>query len=483
MNKISKIPKELKSSIAYTLSNLIIKGLSIFTLPFFTNTLSLEEVGVTSIYSTWSSLLGVVASLSLCSSAFHVGLFEKKEDRNVFTSSILVLSSLSTLLLFIIYILFSDFFDKFIKLDASLIILMFIGFFVVPAFDLWIARKKYEFEYKKSVILSLLVSFLAIISSIMAISFFAGYSDVNLGKVKLFSHYIIMYLFSLIIYVLILKKSKFKINLKYWTYILPICLPLIIHTLSKHIMDTSDRLMIDYFIGTDAAGVYGTLYNIGSLSLIVWGAINGSLTPYMYNALSDKQTVRLKLDKIIKILLLFFGCVSIVISLVAPEVVLVLTNDEYYEYVYLIPPISAGIYLTSVYNIYANVLSFEKKTKIIMVNTICASFINIVLNLIFIPLLGVISASYTTLISFIVLAFLNYIFSKKYYCTNIVDIKFVLLMSIFTILGCVLCNLLYFSLIIRVGILLLILLFIIFFRKKIIKIFIELFRKNNSILD
>ena len=54
MNKISKIPKELKSSIAYTLSNLIIKGLSIFTLPFFTNTF---KIGYIKIYLCCNPLL------------------------------------------------------------------------------------------------------------------------------------------------------------------------------------------------------------------------------------------------------------------------------------------------------------------------------------------------------------------------------------------------------------------------------------------
>jgi O-antigen/teichoic acid export membrane protein len=63
---------------------------------------------------------------------------------------------------------------------------------------------------------------------------------------------------------------------------------------------------------------------------------------------------------------------------------------------------SLGMYLT-------------KKTKFVALTTIIAASINIVLNIIFIPIYGITAAAFTTLISFLILYFLSYYYSNKYY--------------------------------------------------------------------
>lgn len=59
------------------------------------------------------------------------------------------------------------------------------------------------------------------------------------------------------------------------------------------------------------------------------------------NTAADKKQISSKL-------LLFFACAVIVISLVAPEIVKLLATEEYFEAVYIMPPIIAGVYFISI---------------------------------------------------------------------------------------------------------------------------------------
>lgn len=68
------------------------------------------------------------------------------------------------------------------------------------------------------------------------------------------------------------------------------------------------------------------------------------------------------------------------------------------------PPIAAGVFLTSISNLYSNILVYYKKTKYIMFAAIAAAVVNVALNLVAIPLFGYGAAAYTTLASYIILA-------------------------------------------------------------------------------
>ena len=85
---------------------------------------------------------------------------------------------------------------------------------------------------------------------------------------------------------------------------------------------------------------------------------------------------------------------------------------EYYEAIYLMPPIAAGIFFTSFYNLFSNVLLYYKKTKLIMIATFIATITNVILNYIFIQIYGYIAAAYTTLVAFLILAIIQFVFMR-----------------------------------------------------------------------
>ncbi len=473
---LKKISVGVKASMVYTIASLITKGINIITLPLFTNILTTSEMGLSNIYTSWHSILYVLANLSLCSSAFNIGLVDFKQERNKFAASMISLSSLATIFFFLIYICFRTSMNELFTINTPLMCLMFLTFLVQPAFDFWMLKQRFEYKYKSSAIVSIVYSILSAAISIISVIALKN-NNVNLGEVKIISSQVILVIFSICFFVFFIIKGLHKPTLKYWKYIIPIALPLIIHSLAGQILNVSDRTMISNMCGKDKVGIYSTLYNIASLSLILWHAINGSLIPFMFDKLRDKDTAKKNLNKLILLLVIFYSVFAIAITFVAPEIVLILTNEEYASAVYIIPPVAAGIFLTAIYNIFGNVLSFQKKTYLIMIGTTIAAITNIVLNFIFIPIFGYVAAAYTTLICYIILALVFYIFTKISYKNDFVNSKILFLISLVTIGVCLLCNVLYKFLFIRYIIIAVIIILLIVFRKKIFNVLIKLKKK------
>ncbi len=97
-------------------------------------------------------------------------------------------------------------------------------------------------------------------------------------------------------------------------------------------------------------------------------------------------------------------------------------------------------FLTSVSNMYSNLLIYHKKTNYIMYSSIIAAIINLILNYICINIFGYMAAAYTTLVAYIVLAGAQVIFARKIHLKetgekSVYNDKAVLFMAILTIVA------------------------------------------------
>ena len=178
--------------------------------------------------------------------------------------------------------------------------------------------------------------------------------------------------------------------------------------------------MVKYICGDDDAGVYGFGYQIASVMTVLIGSINGARVPWTYEQLRDKVYTGLR--RISTYLCVFIGSIVLMVALLSPEIVKILTIfghkfEEYQLAVYVIPVVALGIYYTFVYDLFCSVEFYYGKTKYIMVASCIGAILNIILNAIFIPMVGLIAAAYTTLFCYIVFMFMHYIFMRKV-CKN-----------------------------------------------------------------
>ncbi|WP_294413162.1 oligosaccharide flippase family protein [uncultured Ruminococcus sp.] len=439
----------MKASFVYTISSVLSKGLAVITIPVFTRIMNTEQMGIVNLFTSWQAMIGVFATLSLTSGGYMLAMKEFEKRRDKYMSSVLTLTSITALIIALIYYSGRAFFNNFIGLSSNLMILMIFGFFVSPATEFWLARQRYEYNYIRAGLITIISSLLATLFSIICVLLGRNKGYDNLAEIRLFSTNIVVFGIALIIWIAIMVKGKTFVDTFFWRYSLKLSVPLIGNSIAMQILSVSDRSMISKMVGNSELGIYSVLYSVSSLSIIVWSAINSSFVPFLFEKIEKKEGRR-KIQSVSTKLMFVYGFFAVLATAVAPEIVRILATKEYYEAIYIMPPIAAGIFFTSVSNIYSNILIYYKKTQYIMISSILAAVINLVLNYLFIQIWGYMAAAYTTLIAYVVLAIMQLIVSnsvikkqKNFIDTDVYDHKSIIIISIITVTLCMSCLAIY----------------------------------------
>lgn len=411
INKI-KASVGTKAAIVYTIANIFSRGLAIITMPIFTRLMSTNQIGIVNLYNSWFSIISSIATLSLTSGGFPVAMKEFENNRKKYISSILCLTSLIAIVFSIIYFCNMDFWNNLTGLPTSMMILILIGLLFAPATDFWLAYERYEYRYKTSALVVMTSALIASVSSSVIVILMSQKGYENLAEYRLIANYIVIYIVAIILWITIFIKGKCYFNLKYWKFSLSISIPLVGYSIASQILGVSDRMMISKMIDNSAVGIYSTVYSISSLFTMVWTAINASFVPYLYQNI-EKNNKEIK--KVLSSILLGYSIVSILFVLLSPEIIKIFATSEYYEAIYIMPPIAIGVFMTSVSNVYSNILLYLKKSKYIMFSATLAAIINIILNYWLIPIYGYMVAAYTTMFSYLVMLIMLIICSNKLY--------------------------------------------------------------------
>lgn len=426
MLKYNSLPKTVKASLWFTLCSILQKGVSFFTIPIFTRMLSVEEYGIISLFGAWQSILSIFATLNLSYQIFNNGMVKFENDRDGYTISMLGLSNLATVVLFILYLIFHTSLDAVIKLPFEAMVLMFISFLFSAATSLWTVQQRYIFEYRWLCVVTLAGTFWAALLGILLV-----YWN-HVGISKILADVVITILTGVVIYALLLKKNRRLFNLTYWKYALKLDLPLIPHYLSMMVLASSDRIMINALCGKSFTALYSVPYNASMVMQIIITSINASFIPWTYQKCKDKDYGQL--NSISSVLLIIIMVITLIPSLFAPELVWILGDSKYSESMWVVPPVSCSVFFIFLYSMFSNIELFYNKSSNIMIASIGAAIGNIVLNYIFISLFGYIAAAYTTLACYIILAIAHFIFMsrvcrERHILEEIYDKKLIVLVS------------------------------------------------------
>ena len=461
-----KLSDGVKASVALFVASLVTKGLAFITTPLYTRLLSTTEYGQVSIYYTWLQCFGIIAMFCLCYGVFNCGMVDYSDARDEFSYSILVLSNIITICFTGILLCLYPLIQEFVKIQIPYIILMCITFFFQPAYSFWAARQRYELKYKYTFLASIII---AIISP--AISIFCLITNENGDRffTRIFAAEIPLLVIYIVFYIYLGVKARFKLNTKYWKEIIVFNLPLIPHYLSTYLLNSSDKFMISYYIGDDATAFYSVAYSIASMALVIWTAVNGSLVPYTFENLKKDRYE--KINKITIPLIAVFGIGCFGVILLGPEIMKLLAPGSYSEAINAIPPVVGATFFQAQYLLYSNVIYFYKKSKYVLLGSITSVTLNIILNMIFIPIFGYLAAGYTTLIGFTCQAIIDFFGMKKACNKEIYNTKIIFLLSILIFSISIISLFLYKYIWVKYTILLFLVIFAIYYKNKIMSFF------------
>lgn len=433
INKISLDSKSLFNKFSHGLVlNILLKIKGVIYIPLLVNFISKEDLGEISYVKAIVGLLTGIMLLNIPDSSNRIILNEDdKLKQNKIINSLTNFSFLSGLIFLLLFVLITSIFNL---IDLRLILIITAMLFSALIDKL----SKYVFQiFQNTKLLSLVIIITEYLSlGIVCIVLYNSWYDDILTILYIYTFCLIVssvYLFNKLF-----KSFTFKLNIDLVTVkkVLKISLFLFPASYSLMIIQSSDYVIIERFIGLEDLGIYSFSY---SLAGVVSG-LSMAITFFWYSSAvyANKKQLEKLINLILKLslialILLIFG------YYIFTDLVIELINPEYKSANNIIMILIVGFFIGVINQIYQGIMYADGNEKAILIDTSLIALTNLVLNLVFIPTYGIKFAAFSTSLSFILLFILRTIYLYKNYSKSIKEIKYlysflIILISLITII-------------------------------------------------
>ena len=182
-------------------------------------------------------------------------------------------------------------------------------------------------------------------------------------------------------------------------------------------LDISDRLILNAFVGPQAVGVYTLGYKMSSIfNIILLGPINLFWTPFIfsYSAQRGEEAMRRVSEQAFSAFALIGSLTVVGISVGVNDLIHLFThNADYYRAIPIVPflLIAPFLYLLS-YPLGSAILQ-SKQVRFSSYAMLAAAVLNVALNLVLVPRFSLFGATATTVAGYAVLFGLSYLWAQR----------------------------------------------------------------------
>lgn len=439
-----------KAALWYVICNILQKGIAFLVIPLYVRLLTTAEYGQYTIFQAWCNIIIIFATLNLYCGVFTKAMVDHADDRDRYTSSMQGLSTLITIVLFGVYMLFHEFWNRSLELDTPTVALMFLYFIAFPAFSFWTVRQRVENKYKSMVVVTLFLSVATPIISLLLL-----YLTSLRANAVIWGFLISQILFGLYFYFYHFVKGKCLYDKNYWFHGLKYNIPLIPHYLSLIVLGQIDRVLIGYYCGKDKAGIYGLAHQVSMLMNVILTGVNGSLVPWIYERFKEKKfSVVGEQSNQLTVLV---GVMTIMAIVITPDIITIVGTKDYTEAIWIIPPVAISVFFSFCYGLFACIEFYYNATKYVMIATSTGACVSLILNMLLLPRFGYLSAGYVSLTCYALFLLMHYVF-MRIICKNelngikVFDSPFIFRVCILMLILMSLCLILYKYPVIRYGV-------------------------------
>lgn len=190
------------------------------------------------------------------------------------------------------------------------------------------------------------------------------------------------------------------IKLKYVKQMLVIALPLVPNFLIYWIFNSSDRLMITKIMGADYTGIYAIGGKIGQVSQLIYTAFAGGWQYFAFSTMKDDDQVEMT-SKIFEYLgVVTFAC-SMIMAVFCELGFRIVFTGAYVEGAMVAPYLFTAPLLLMLYQIASNQFLIIKKTWPNMFILLGGAILNLMINALLIPKIGIEGAALGTLVGYV----------------------------------------------------------------------------------
>ena len=394
----------LMNTLLFGLSTFSSKFLGLIMMKFYTAHMTPAETGVADLIATTANLLTPIAALGITDSIVRFGLDKETDKKDVLSTGLTVLTcGFSVLLLcFPLVRLYEN------TGSYTWLIYLYVLAACLKAIISQFVRS--QGHVKLFAIDGILSTLYVVGLNILALGVFdfgvTGYilSTVLADFISSITLFIICKLWRFV---------KFKVDKKVLKAMIIYSLPMIPNTICWQITNTSDRYMVTYFCGVEVNGIFAVACRIPSVITAVSVIFNRA---WQMSAFKDEAR-EVKIDFYSTVFKLYqtaiFAAMGGIILLVQPLTRLLVTGEAYFtswQYApFLIVAVGFSCFSTFLGTIYMD----SKKNLMAMVTTMAGAGVNVILNLILIPIFGPNGGAFATFFSYFTMVVLRLINTRK----------------------------------------------------------------------
>ena len=413
--EISRNKYLFKNTAIFTIGNLATKLITFIFIPIYTNLLTTSEYGALDLVVTICTISVPLITLNIAESVLRFNLDKNSDSSKITKIGIIVL--LGGFVVGISVIPICYIFEG--LSNISILVYLFVVFSASSQVFLCDLKGK-----EKLISYSIGNILCAILVSLFNILFLVV---LHMGIQGYLLAYIISYAV-ITIYSFILGKSYKSIlstfDKKTATQMLRFSIVLIPNSFMWWIMNSSDHVMVTIMISAAANGIYAISYKLPTLISTFAGIFNQA---WQYSAIKEEESE--DKDKYTNsVFRCLIGVMMIVgtgmMALIKPFLSIYVSSDFFEAWQYT-PFLIIGCVFLALGTFVATSYTVHKDSFGFLISGVFGAILNIGLNFLLIPKLGVFGAAFATCVSYISVFIFRLIHSRKYMLYNVINKEFV----------------------------------------------------------
>lgn len=388
------------------LSNILMKGIAIFSAPVFSRLLGTSGYGIVSVYNIWTNILGVILPMQSNLTIVNARVEYPPEEQDKYQSSILTMSLLGFLGAGVICLVFGGPIASAMHLPRILLAMMLLQAF--GNFTTSFAGSKYTYEFKagRNFLLSVGITLSSIgisLALVLAMPQESRYFGRILGNVIVYAG------LGSVLAVGVLRRGRTFFRRDYWKFCLTLSVPMVFYSLSDMVLAQSDQIMLQTMMDSTNVGLYGLAYTFANVLFTIFHSLNNTWMPFFFEDMKQgrEEEVRSGARNFLEL----FTILAMGFVLLAPEVFKIYAGRDFWGGAKLIPLFAAGYYLNFLCTFPVNFDYYHKKNKPVAAITIACALVNLGLNYVLIGAFGAFGAALATTLSHLLQLTLHHIYA------------------------------------------------------------------------
>ena len=376
------------------LSTCLLYGISIITAPLFSRLLGTGGYGNVSNYNVWVSILSIAATLQTQATLANAMVEYPESLQDKYQSSVLSLSFLAFAVVSALILLFLNPISHALNLSKFFILLVLFQSIGTYGVNFMNRKLTYEMKAGRNMLLSLGTTLATLGLSLLFVLMLPQELRYYGRIVAIAAVYGLL---GLGLCVFIWAKGRTFYNREFWRFCIPLAIPYVFYNLADLLLGHCDVIMLRQMIGDSVSGIYSMAFQLGTVLYTIFTALNNTWVPFFYE--DTKQGNGDAVRSSAKNYLELFTVLSAGFILLGTEVYHLFADRSFWGSTNLVPLFALSHYLNFLCTFPITYEQYHKQVKMVAAATIVSSSINILLNYLLIPPLGMLGAALATVLS------------------------------------------------------------------------------------